>query len=115
MPPAQNIDHMSGKDMLSGSSERGDVVVPQVLDGADDGLEGEADFDEQVWNPGAWTDFVLEFDGIGLDHGDQKGRREGSFGEGEAVGHFAHHSDDRFVGLLRALIAEGFLMCGVDE
>lgn len=28
MPPAQNIDHMPGKDMLSGSGERGDVVVP---------------------------------------------------------------------------------------
>ena len=42
MPPAQNIDHMSGKDLLSGSSERGDVVVPQVLDGADDGRRRES-------------------------------------------------------------------------
>ncbi len=115
MPPAQNIDHMSGQDMLSGSHERGNVVVPQILNGADNGLEGEANLDEQVWDPGAWTDFVLEFDGICLDHGDQKCRREGSFGEGEAVRHFAHHGDDRFVGLLRALVAEGFLMCGFDE
>jgi hypothetical protein len=31
------------------------------------------------------------------------------------VRHLAHHGDDRFVGLLRALVGEGLLMRGVDE
>jgi hypothetical protein len=115
VPLAQHIDDMCSKDSLAAPSKGGDIVIPQALNLGNDALEREADFDEQVWDPSAWTDVVLEFNGVLLDHGDEEGGREGGFGEGEAVGHVAHHVDDCFVRLLGAVVAEGFLVGGVDE
>ncbi len=115
IPLSQHINDMSGENMLSVASEGGDVVVPQVLNSNDDRLEREADLDVQVWDPGARADFVLEFDGVCLDHGNKEGWREGSFGEGEAMGHLTHHGDNCFVGLLGTVVTESFLVRGVDE